>query len=679
MWKSIKGELRFKVRVLLTNGYLFLVCSIVLLSAVIGAFSQPVPASVAGKDTLSIIVTPGWNLVALPRDVLDGRVSVLFPTSIYKAFEYQGSYVPRDTMQFGMGYWLKFSAPETVSVIGQLRANETLTLRKGWNLIGGLSFPLPVNKLTQSPSNLLVSQFFTYSANSYVTADTLEPGRAYWVKTSQPGTLSEYCWQSPDQALISPPDGYTSPSNPLLIWAMSVCADNYRLQIGWDSLFTSPILDSTLTDTSYQVSSPCDTARQFWRVGMISSSQDTVWSSSRSYRWGYVEQGLVTPGDNGGTTLTPTLKWRQTNCTGLYHLQLSTDSSFITMLVDSVLADTIYQSGQLDSAETYYWRVGSSTYWTNTHRFTVTWKYLGLKDQAIEALAAHLSNPSTVYAGSSSNFSFGATGGIFKTVNGGSTWDTLVRGVTVYDLDVHPQNPNILYATLGVHGLTVGGILKTTDAGATWSQRDSGIYIFGLDTGPQTLSIDPEHPETLYCGTGGPFGGSMFKTTNGGLYWFYISQDDGPFNITSIAIDPLSTGNVYVGCWNAGGIFKTTDGGATWTKLSFVGYPNDIAVNPSATDNIYAGERGFFVSSDSGVSWTADNQGFQNLMQVYRIRVSASGSEMYCNAGSVYKKEKGATWAKIGIEGIAFGIYSALCSVGNSLFTGNQGIYKYLR
>ena len=69
-----------------------------------------------------------------------------------------------------------------------------------------------------------------------------------------------------------------------------------------------------------------------------------------------------------------------------------------------------------------------------------TWQVLGLGSETIQAFAVDPFNPDVIYAGSASDFSAGTTGSIFKSVNGGACWDTLMQGVTVRDIDIHPTN-----------------------------------------------------------------------------------------------------------------------------------------------------------------------------------------------------------------------------------------------
>jgi hypothetical protein len=230
------------------------------------------------------------------------------------------------------------------------------------------------------------------------------------------------------------------------------------------------------------------------------------------------------------------------------------------------------------------------------------WQFLGLENENITAIAVDWSNPDIIYAGSISNFSAGTVGGIFKSINAGADWDTLIRGVTVRDLDIDPQNPEILYSALGLNVLTQPGIIKTTDAGATWFGADNGIYIT-WEEGPGVLEINPQYPEILYAGTGGPFGGAPYKSTNGGESWFRIDPDslwiwmltlcgDSIYvngypllsSITAIAIDPVNTEIIYLGTTELS--FKSTNGGVDWiaTCLTNNGLIDDIKILPSNTD-----------------------------------------------------------------------------------------------
>jgi len=329
------------------------------------------------------------------------------------------------------------------------------------------------------------------------------------------------------------------------------------------------------------------------------------------------------------------------------------------------------------------------------------WLFLGLENERVTAIAVDWADANIIYAGSSSDFSSGTVGGIFKTTNEGTTWDTLIRGVTVRDLDIHPTNPQIIYATLGLNVLTQAGIIKTADAGYTWVQADSGILIT-WEEGPSVLEIDPQHPDTLYTGTAGFYGGKPYKSTNGGESWFRIDPDtswmwmptlcgDSIFvygdpmedGITAIAIEPININNVYMGTAFNGYLFKSSDGGINWiaTCLPQVGIVNSIEVNPLSTEIIYCGTwgYGFFISTNGGFSWENVNTGLPDTSQVEEIELNYFQNNLnifivanFSDSGGVYQRVNNSSWEKIGIND---GRVGAIKLSNTKLYAGQGGIY----
>jgi hypothetical protein len=139
--------------------------------------------------TIDVELNNGWNLVSVPVRVNDFRRSTLFPTSNSNTFAFQGGYVKQDTLVRGIGYWLKFSAPQTVALGGIEKPGDTIGISPGWNLIGSISNPLSIHQITSQPPGIITSEFFGYDG-AYRAADSLMPGRGYWVKTGQVGMLN---------------------------------------------------------------------------------------------------------------------------------------------------------------------------------------------------------------------------------------------------------------------------------------------------------------------------------------------------------------------------------------------------------------------------------------------------------------------------------------------------------
>lgn len=218
------------------------------------------------------------------------------------------------------------------------------------------------------------------------------------------------------------------------------------------------------------------------------------------------------------------------------------------------------------------------------------------------------SNPSIIYLGY-------AVGGIWKSENNGTTFVPVFDEYEVAsfgDLAIHPRDPNIVYAGSGEANNRQsssfgGGMYKTVDGGKTWQLQ-------GLRE-TQTISrvvIDSRNPETVYAAVTGPlFGASpdrgIYKTTNGGRTWNKIKYIDENTGFTDIAIDRSNPSVLYAAsyqrrrthcCFNGGGpesaIWKTTNGGASWSKLTGSGLPPGtygriaLDVSRSSPGTVYA-------------------------------------------------------------------------------------------
>jgi uncharacterized protein (TIGR02145 family) len=169
-------------------------CAVILFVAFLPA-ARPVLAArpfPAPGDSLSypLAVSAGWNLFSIPLIVDDPSKASLFPGSTSNAFVYDGAYSATDTLSNGIGFWLKFPAAETVTVGGRGDFRDTIELRAGWNLIGGISTPAAAGVIRSDPPGLVASRYFTFAPGAgYVPADTLRPGAGYMVKASSPGLL----------------------------------------------------------------------------------------------------------------------------------------------------------------------------------------------------------------------------------------------------------------------------------------------------------------------------------------------------------------------------------------------------------------------------------------------------------------------------------------------------------
>lgn len=130
----------------------------------------------------------GWNLISLPVAVADTRTLSIYPQAVSAAYGYINGYLQRDTLETGIGYWLKFPSAGFAPLSGDSILNDTINIKSGWNLIGAVTTPIATSNLVTDPPDVISSQYFGYRGG-YSIVDTLTPGRGSWVKANADGQL----------------------------------------------------------------------------------------------------------------------------------------------------------------------------------------------------------------------------------------------------------------------------------------------------------------------------------------------------------------------------------------------------------------------------------------------------------------------------------------------------------
>lgn len=144
---------------------------------------------VAGPQMRPMSASQYWNLLSLPLNVTDARTASVFQRASSDAWRYQGGYIRSVSISPGSGYWMRYGAAQQWPLFGSLVSVDTIPLAEGWNLIGSTSQTLPAAGIL-SGNPILISKLFGYRVNGgFADEDSMRPGRGYWVKASQAGSM----------------------------------------------------------------------------------------------------------------------------------------------------------------------------------------------------------------------------------------------------------------------------------------------------------------------------------------------------------------------------------------------------------------------------------------------------------------------------------------------------------
>ena len=261
-----------------------------------------------------------------------------------------------------------------------------------------------------------------------------------------------------------------------------------------------------------------------------------------------------------------------------------------------------------------------------------------------------------------------ASGGVWKTVNGGTTWEPIFdhQGtISVGDIAVAPSNPDIIWVGTGEannqRSSSWGdGVYKSENGGKTWTNM-------GLKKSEHIgrIIVNPTNPEIVFVAAAGPLwtsGGDrgLYRTTDGGKTWKAVKTIDANTGFTDVAFDPKNPDVIYaasyqrerrpwsfVGGGPGSGLWKSTDGGDSWTKLT-EGLPKadvgriGIDVSRSNPNIVYAtietkstgpsGASGgtdgsIYRSDDFGASWQRMGAGFSFPWYMGQVRVDPANPD----------------------------------------------------
>jgi len=285
-----------------------------------------------------------------------------------------------------------------------------------------------------------------------------------------------------------------------------------------------------------------------------------------------------------------------------------------------------------DNENVWYVAVGSGGVWMTENAGT-TWKPI-FDNQPVYStgsITIDPSNPSIIWVGSGENVGgrhVGYGDGVYKSTDGGKSWNNvgLKSSEHISEIIVHPNDSNVVYvASQGPLWSSGGerGLFKTTDGGKSWNKILGGSEW----TGVTDIMIDSRYPNIIYAATwdrhrtvaaymgGGP-GSGIHRSDDDGKAWKKLTNGIPKSNLGKIGIamsyqDPDVVYAAIELDRTKGGVFRSEDRGESWTKMSNTvsggtgpHYYQELYTSPHKFDRLYLMNVQILTSEDGGKNFT---------------------------------------------------------------------------
>jgi photosystem II stability/assembly factor-like uncharacterized protein len=218
-----------------------------------------------------------------------------------------------------------------------------------------------------------------------------------------------------------------------------------------------------------------------------------------------------------------------------------------------------------------------------------------MKSGAIWAMEIHPNG--TIYVASQS--------GVWMSPDGNTWTQTALENIDVRSIVI--DNSGNLYA-----GTWANGMFKSTNGGTTWNAANNGIA-----SGSVVTSMTRTPSENIFAGT---FGNGLYNTTDYAANWNHVNSAHNYY----WAMTSNSSGDVFAAAYGDG-IYRSTDNGGTWVRTNFPAQ-HIYSLLTDADDNLYAASYayGVYVSSDNGATWNNIGLSNQSVSTVF-INTNAQG------------------------------------------------------
>src|SRR5215471_6754529 len=266
-----------------------------------------------------------------------------------------------------------------------------------------------------------------------------------------------------------------------------------------------------------------------------------------------------------------------------------------------------------------------------------TWTRVGLeKAGLVGRIRIHPTNPDIAFVAVLGNI-FGPSPerGVYRTKDGGKTWEQVLKvspRTGAIDVTMDVKNPDTLLASMwtvqrtpwtidsGSRSLE-SGIFRSTDGGTTWQKVTKGLPPEGVMVGKSSVSISQADPKRVYAlvEAEGDNGG-VYTSQDAGESWTKVNGSRNllqrAFYYVHIYADPQNADTAYAVNTSS---YKTTDGGKTWATVGTPhGDNHDFWINPTNNQVLINGnDGGANVSTDGGRTWSSQNN--QPTAELYRI------------------------------------------------------------